>query len=149
MTASHSSSARDHEHAVAHDAGVVHDHVEPAEGVDGRADEALGALPVGDVVAVDDGLAAGGHDLVDDLPAGAVEPPVPSSSAPMSLTTTLAPCRANSSGVAAADAPPGAGDDDDPPLADAGHAGMVLASTGEISDGSSGYRRVAHRGPRR
>ena len=67
MTASHSSSVADDEHAVAHQAGVVHDHVEPAERVDGGVDEPSGAVPVGHVVAVDDRLAAHRLDVGDDL----------------------------------------------------------------------------------
>ena len=35
--------------------------------VDGRVDQPLAALPVGDVVVVGHGLAAGGRDLVDHL----------------------------------------------------------------------------------
>ena len=58
------------EHPVADDAGVAHHGVETAEGVDRLRDEAAGAVPVADVVAVDDGLAAGRDDLVDDLLAG-------------------------------------------------------------------------------
>ena len=41
-----------------------------AERVDGRLDEPLGAVPVGDVVAVGDRLAAHRPDLVDDLAGG-------------------------------------------------------------------------------
>ena len=67
MTASHSSSVMLAMHAVAQDAGVVDQHVEVAERVDRRLDQALGALEVGDALAVGDGLAAGGDDLVDDL----------------------------------------------------------------------------------
>ena len=44
------------EHAVAEDAGVVHEHVQVAEGVDGGVDQPLGGVEVGDVVVVGDGL---------------------------------------------------------------------------------------------
>ena len=54
------------QHPVAHDAGVVHQHVQAAEGVDGGLDQAGGLIPVGDVGAVGDGFASGGGDLVDD-----------------------------------------------------------------------------------
>ena len=107
------------EHAVAHEAGVVDDHVEAAEGVERRLHERAGAVPVGDVVAVGDRLAAGGADLVDDLAApGRVEPPRPSSAAPRSLTTTLAPSARERERVGAAEPAPGAGDDHDAAVAD-------------------------------
>ena len=62
---------REH-HLVAQDAGVVHEHVEPAERVDRGADDVLGALEVGDAVVVGDGLAAALVDDVDDLVGGAL-----------------------------------------------------------------------------
>ena len=52
-----------HEHAVAEDAGVVDEHVEPPEGVDRGADQRLAAGPAGDVVVRRDRLAAAGADL--------------------------------------------------------------------------------------
>ena len=55
------------EHAVPQDAGVVHQHVDVAEGVDGSLDQALGTAEVGDVVGVGDGLAAHGLDLLDHV----------------------------------------------------------------------------------
>ena len=56
--------------AVAEDAGVVHEHVEVAERVDGLLDEPASAVPVGDVLPVDDRLAAHGADVVDRLLGG-------------------------------------------------------------------------------
>ena len=67
MTSSHSASDMLTSDAVAQDAGVVDEHVEVAERLDGRVHEALGAVPVGDVVEVGDGLAATGADLGRDL----------------------------------------------------------------------------------
>ena len=55
------------EEPVPQDAGVVDQHVEVAERLDRRLDQALAALPVGHVVTVGDGTAAGGHDLGDHL----------------------------------------------------------------------------------
>ena len=55
------------DHAVAQDARVVHQHVQIAERVDRLLHEPLRAVPVGDVLAVDDGLAAERLDLLDDL----------------------------------------------------------------------------------
>src|SRR6185312_16136866 len=57
-------------HPVAQDAGVVHDDVDRAERVDRELDEALRAVPGGDVLGVGDGLAAGCRDLVHDLLGG-------------------------------------------------------------------------------
>ena len=79
------------EHPVAEDAGVVDQHVEPAEGVDGGLDDPTGGVVVADVVAVGDGFAAHGPNGIDDLTGRAGELPVPSTSAPRSFTTTLAP----------------------------------------------------------
>ncbi len=58
------------DHPVAQDAGVVHDRVDPAEGVVREVEEGLGPLGFGDVVEVRDGLAAGGDDLLDHLGGG-------------------------------------------------------------------------------
>ena len=55
------------EHPVAQDAGVVDEHVQVAEGLHRRVDQALGGVEVGDVVVVGDGLAAGRLDLGHDL----------------------------------------------------------------------------------
>ena len=51
-------------------AGVVDDDIDGAEGVDRELDEALGAVPGGDVLGVGDGLAAEGLDLVDNALGG-------------------------------------------------------------------------------
>ena len=67
MTASHSSRRRVDEHAVAEDAGVVHDDVERAERGDRRFDDVRRGVEVGDVVGVGDRLAAERADLLDDL----------------------------------------------------------------------------------
>ena len=56
-----------HEHLVAQDAGVVDQHVQLAEGVERRLHQATGAVPVGDVVVVPDGLAAELLDLRHDV----------------------------------------------------------------------------------
>ena len=46
IVASHSSTVRADEHAVAHEPGVVDDDVEAAEVLDGRVDRCAGAVPV-------------------------------------------------------------------------------------------------------
>ncbi len=56
------------DHAVAEDAGVVDEDVEPAELVDGLFDHPSGLVEVGDIGPVDDRFAAGRADLVDDAP---------------------------------------------------------------------------------
>src|ERR1700733_9982152 len=53
-------------HPVAHDAGVVHQHIQATERVDGGLDQGGSLIPVRDVGAVSDGFASGGGDLVDD-----------------------------------------------------------------------------------
>ena len=58
------------EHAVAQDAGIVDDHIQLSVGAHRLVDESLGPVPVADIVAVDDCLAAGFADGLDDLVAG-------------------------------------------------------------------------------
>ena len=68
-------------------------------------DDALGALEIGDALAVGHGFAAGRLDLVDHLLRRAVVgAPVPSKCAPRSLTTTLAPLLRHQQRFFAADA---------------------------------------------
>ena len=59
------------EHAIAQDAGHVHDDVETAVRVDGLRDHRAHRSVVGDVGVVGAAGAAGGLDLVDDLTGGA------------------------------------------------------------------------------
>ena len=54
------------QHAVAQDAGIVDEHVEPAEGGDCMLHQPPRALPMADILAIGDGLATGGLDLGDD-----------------------------------------------------------------------------------
>ncbi|MNP49439.1 hypothetical protein D3C76_1436230 [compost metagenome] len=53
------------EHAIATDAGVVHQHVQVAEGLDGLAHDVAGGGVAGDVAVVGDGFTALGADLGD------------------------------------------------------------------------------------
>ena len=101
------------EHPVAQDAGVVDQHVEVAEGLDGAVDEALAALPVGDVVAVGDGLAAHGLDLLDDLLRGGQVGPGAVLGAAEVVDHDLGALRREQQRVLAADPAPGSGDDGD------------------------------------
>lgn len=48
---------------VPQDPGIVDQHIDPSEGLNGRLDDLLAIL---DTVVVGDGLAARGFDLVDD-----------------------------------------------------------------------------------
>ena len=114
--------ARREEHAVAHEARVVHEDVEPAEGVDRGLHERARALPVGDVVGVGDRLAAQRRRSRRRRPARArVSAPVPSRATPRSFTTTVRALACERERVLAADAAPRAGDDDDPAVTDAAH----------------------------
>ena len=56
------------------DAGVVHDDVEPAEGVHGHVDDAGGLLRIGDVGVARHRFAAVGIDLLDDVVRGSLRP---------------------------------------------------------------------------
>ena len=53
------------EEAVAQDAGVIHDHVDPAEGINRGLDDAVGGLPLGHAVGVRHRRAAFGLDFLD------------------------------------------------------------------------------------
>ena len=110
-----------HEHAVAQDAGVVDEHVEAAERLDGGVDEALGALPVGDVVAVGDGLAAHRLDLVDDVLRRAGRLTRAVHLAAEVVHHDLGPVRRQHQRVLAADAPARAGHDRDSSLTQPRH----------------------------
>ena len=85
------------EHPVAHEAGVVDQHVEAAERLDRLRDHRLGVLEVGHVGTVRDRPAAHRLDLGDHLVGGLSRAFSPASETPKSLTTTVAPWRASSS----------------------------------------------------
>ena len=127
MTASHSASVMLTSIRSRRMPALLTSDVEAAEGVDRLLHEALGAVPVADVVAVGDGLAAHGLDLVDDLAGpGPWSLPSPSIEPPRSLTTTLAPVLGQHQRVLAADAAARAGDDAHPSLAQLAHLDSVL-----------------------
>ena len=123
---------REH-HAVAEEPGVVHEHVEAAEGVDRGVHEAAGAVPVGDVVGVGDGLAARRDDLVDDQLRRA---PVGAGAVARDAEVVHDDARAltcERQRVLAADAARRAGDDDDPAVADPGHVMLLLRGLGAVT----------------
>ena len=95
--------------------------------------EALGAVPVGDVVGVGDGLAPGGDDLVDDglgragRRAGAVH------GAAEVVDHDLGAVLGQEQGVLPPDAAAGAGHDADPSFAELGHAADLATGVGHGS----------------
>jgi hypothetical protein len=108
--------AHGEQHAVAEDAGVVHDDVEAAEDVDGLADDALAALPRADVVGVGDCRATGGDDLIDHLlgRAGVATAAVPG--AAEVVDDHVGAVSRQHQCVLAAEAAAGPGDDGDAPV---------------------------------
>ena len=54
------------DHPVPHDAGIVHQHVESAEGVDGGLNQPGSFVPISHVRATGDGFPTGGNDFVDN-----------------------------------------------------------------------------------
>ena len=114
MTASHSASVMLMIDAVAQDAGVVDEHVQVAERVDRLLHEALRAVPVGDVLAVDDRLAAQRLDLVDHLHRRARVAAVAVHVAAEIVDDDLGALAREQQRVLAAEAAPRAGDDRDP-----------------------------------
>ena len=109
------------QHPVPQDAGVVDQHVEPAERLDRGVDQPLGALPVGHVVAVGHGFAAGRPDLVDHLTGWAGGPAAAVDLGAQVVDHDLGPLPGELQGVAPADAPAGSGHDHDPPVTNATH----------------------------
>src|SRR5262245_22768197 len=113
------------EDAVAQDAGVVHHAVDATKVVDSGLDDALGAVRIGDAVAVGNGNAAGlpdlAHHLIGDLDVrtlalgGAAE----------IVHHHLASLGGGEQSDLTPDTPPGAGDDDDFSINALGH---VVAS---------------------
>ena len=120
-TASHSSSEHDHEHAVAHEAGVVHHDVEAAEGVERRLHERAGLREVRDVGAVRDRLAAGGADLLDDLVRGSRRAAAAVGLDAEVVHDDLRALARERERVGAAEAAAGAGHDHDASVTESGH----------------------------
>src|SRR5262245_625884 len=111
--------------AVAQDAGVVHHAVDATEVVDSGLDDALGALRIGDAVAVGNGDAAGlsdlAHHLIGDLDVRALA----LGGAAEIVHHHLASLGGGEQSDLTPDTSPGAGDDDDFSINALGH---VVAS---------------------
>ena len=109
-----------------HDPGVVDQHVDASEALDGAVDERLRARGGGHVVGVGDGPAAGGDDLGDDRVrrrgVGALAPDRAAEVVDHDRRAALG----QQVRVGAADAAPGAGDDGDAPV----EAELAQAGTG-------------------
>ena len=104
------------EHAVAQDAGVVHEDVEAAEAVDRLLDQVLGSVPVGHVVVVGDGLAAvAANDLRHFLGGPLVGALAPDRAAQV-VDDDLGTLLGEQQRLAPPDAVPGTGDDRDLPV---------------------------------
>ena len=99
-------------------------------GVDGRVDQPLGPLPVGDVVAVDDRLAAQRHDLGDDFAGRAVVRAGTVVGAAEVVDDDLGALGGEQQRVLATDAAPGSGDDRDASLECSHEPGTVVAMRG-------------------
>ncbi|CAB4567143.1 unannotated protein [freshwater metagenome] len=56
-----------HKHAIAHDARIGHNRVETTKRVDGALHKAASAVPIGNVIAVCDGLATIGTNEINDF----------------------------------------------------------------------------------
>jgi hypothetical protein len=121
------------ERAVAQDAGVVHQRVEPSELLDGRADDALAVLDLGAVADVEDGRPTGRRDLVDDGLAGRLVDLADDHGSPLP---------GELEGLTPAESSPGARDDRDLAVQES-HGPTVLRSCGHVAAGL----RVVVRGP--
>ena len=101
------------QYPVPQDAGVVDQDVKITEGLDGRIDQALATVPVGDVVGVGHRPSPGGDDLVDHLLGGR---PVVAGAVDRTAEVVdhhLGPLGREEQGVLAPDTPTGSGDDGD------------------------------------
>ena len=99
------------DHAVAQDAGVVDDDVEPAEGLDRLVDDALCAVEVGDVVVVGHGLAPTAADDLGDLLGGPLVGPLAGDRAAQVVDDDLRAFCGELERLTPADTVPGPGDD--------------------------------------
>jgi hypothetical protein len=130
------------EHAVAQDAGIVHQHVDRPEGVDRRLDEAPRPVVVRDVVAVGDGLAPHGADLVDHFAGRPRRGAAPVHLAAEVVDHDLGALAGVEQGVLTADATARSSDDDDPTVTDT-HVVQLLWCLVSYRPRRSGTARVA------
>ena len=110
------------DHPVAQDAGVVDQHVETSEGVDGASDELAGLGEVGDVGTVGDRLTAHGLDFCNDLLGGTGVGAVPVGTTAQVVDHNLGPFTGEHQGVLTADASASPRDDGHPSLTYSTHA---------------------------
>ena len=106
------------EHPVPEDPGVVHEHVEPPEGLNGGIDETLGALPVRHVLAVGHRLAAETADLLHDLAGRPGRSPRPIDFSAEVVDDHLRTLAGQLDRLGSADPPACAGDDRHAPFTD-------------------------------
>ena len=130
------------QHPVADDAGIVDQHVQAPEGLHGLTDQALGAGPVGDVVAVDHGLSAEFQDLLDDLRGRGIGTAAAVQLRSQVVDHHVGPGLGEGQRVGAADATAGSGHDDSAPGTDPLVVRHVLALVSVVlcCDWSAGYR---------
>jgi hypothetical protein len=110
------------EHAVAQDAGIVDQDVEPAEGFDRMVDQVLGAGPVADVVAVGDRLAARRADFRHHLVGGRGVGAAAVDACAEIVDHDLGAVRGQHQRMLAPQSPAGAGHDRNPSFTQAAHA---------------------------
>jgi hypothetical protein len=104
------------ERALAGDARVVHDDVEPAPGVDGLGDDGGGGIGRRDAVGVGDRFATGGGDLGDDGLRGCGVAALTGPGAAEVVDDDTCAARRERVGVRSSEAVGGAGDDGDAPV---------------------------------
>src|SRR6202042_2226351 len=104
-----------HEHAVAHEAGVVHHHVQTAKVLQRRGDDAPGAVPFRDVVAAGDRLPAERTDLRNHFGSGGAAAADTGQGRTEVVDDDLRALARERQRVGAPEPAPGAGYDDDPP----------------------------------
>ena len=107
------------QHAVAQNAGVVHQHIDAPERVNGRVNQAPGALVVRHIIAVGHRLAAHGPHLVDHLPRRPVRRTGAVDFGPEVVDHDLGALAGELESVLPSDAPAPSGDDHDPTVTDA------------------------------
>jgi hypothetical protein len=115
------------DHAIAGEPGVVHEYVEPPEGLDGGADETARSFPISDVVSVGDGFTTSRTYRCDDFVRRALRLSASIRGNAEIVDDDFRALASELQGVGATNAATRAGDDDHPSFADAAHATLNQA----------------------
>ena len=108
---------RRHEHAVAHDAGIVHHDMQITKGGHGRVDNALRPIPIGDVFIVGDGVSTRRLDFRHHSVGSARITPFAAQRSADVIDDDVGPFRCKGERIGTSQPTCGPGDDDRPVVA--------------------------------